>query len=77
VRVPADAVVWFDGEATTPTGTEREFLTPELPSDRIYLYEVRARWMQSGQPVERTLPVKVRRNTTATADFNSLPPPRD
>ncbi len=77
VRLPADAVLWFDGEAMTPTGPEREFVTPQLPLDKAYVYEVRARWMQSGQPVERTLEVKVRRNTTTTADFSVPPPPRD
>jgi uncharacterized protein (TIGR03000 family) len=74
VRLPADALLWFDGEPTTCTGTERDYVTPELPSDKTYTYKVKVRWMQGGQPVERAHEVKVRRNETTTADFNSLPP---
>ena len=74
VTVPADAQVWFEGQATTRTGTERDYYSPELPSDNPYAYNIKARWMQSGQPIERTLTVKVQRNKRAVADFNALPP---
>jgi uncharacterized protein (TIGR03000 family) len=77
VLIPADAMLWFDGEITVPTGPEREFLTPELPTDRPYTYQLKAKWAQGGQPVERTLDIKVRRNETTTADFSSLPAPKE
>jgi len=77
VTIPADAMVWVEGEATTQTGAQRTFTSPELPSDKIYTYEIKARWMQGGQPVERTLQVKVQRNKIATADFNAPPLPKD
>ena len=77
VIVPEDAVLWFEGVATTLTGTSRVFNSPELPSDKTYVYEVKARWMQSGQPIERTLTVKVQRNKTSVADFHALPPPKE
>jgi uncharacterized protein (TIGR03000 family) len=75
VLVPADALLWFEGQATTQTGPVRDFASPELPSDKIYDYEIKARWTQNGQPLERTLLVKVQRNKTAVADFHALPPP--
>jgi uncharacterized protein (TIGR03000 family) len=77
VLLPANAVLWFEGEATSQTGAERDFISPELPQDKTYTYEIKARWMQGGQAVERTLQVKVRRNKTTLADFNALPPPKD
>jgi len=77
VLLPADAALWFDGEATTKTGLERDFVSPELAPDKAFTYELKARWMQGGVPVEKTLKVKVRRNTTSVADFNELPPPKD
>jgi len=77
VILPADAALWFEGAATTKTGLERDFVSPELDQDRTYTYELKARWMQGGVPVEKVLQVKVRRNTTSIADFNELPPPKE
>jgi uncharacterized protein (TIGR03000 family) len=77
VILPTDAVLWFEGEPTTQTGPERDFLSPQLPQDRIYTYEIKARWMQGGQPVERALAVRIQRGRTSVADFNALPPPRE
>jgi uncharacterized protein (TIGR03000 family) len=77
VRVPADALLWFDGTPTTQRGPERDFTTPELNPEKTYTYEVKARWMQDGQPLERTLKVEVRANKTALVDFSVLPPPKE
>ncbi len=76
VRLPADAILWFDGVPTTQTGPEREFTTPPLNPGNTFFYNIKARWMQSGQPVERTLQIPVRANETSSADFNALPAPR-
>jgi uncharacterized protein (TIGR03000 family) len=76
VRVPGDAILWFDGVPTTQTGPEREFVTPALTPDKEFVYDLKARWIQSGQPVERVVQVKVRANQVSTIDFNELPPPR-
>jgi len=69
VHVPADAVVWFNGAQMSQTGTEREFVTPALEPGRSYSYQVRAKWMNGGQPVERTAKVKVRPNETTEVDM--------
>ncbi len=77
VRLPADAVLWFDGVQTAQTGPEREFTTPPLTPGKDFVYDVKARWMQDGQPVERVLQIQVRANQASLADFlNALPPPR-
>jgi uncharacterized protein (TIGR03000 family) len=71
VLVPADATLWFNGVLTNLKGAERDFVTPELSGDRIYTYEVRARWTQDGRAVERTVQVEVRPNRTTTVDFTA------
>jgi len=70
VSLPADAVLWFDDDATQQTGPDRSFVTPPLQPGAVYSYNLRARWTQDGQPVERSLKVDVRANETAVADFN-------
>jgi uncharacterized protein (TIGR03000 family) len=54
VRVPDNAVIWFDGDKTTQTGTLREFITPPLEPGQRYTYEIKAQWVENGQEVFRT-----------------------
>jgi uncharacterized protein (TIGR03000 family) len=71
VRVPSNATVWFDGDRTQQSGTDRTFASPPLKPGNTYSYEVRARWMDNGKPVEETRTVKVRANETSNVDFMS------
>jgi uncharacterized protein (TIGR03000 family) len=57
--VPADAQVWFNGQATTLTGTVRRFVTPPLNADADYSYELKIRWNKDGQPTEETRTISV------------------
>jgi uncharacterized protein (TIGR03000 family) len=77
VLLPAQAILWFNGEATTQTGPQREFASPELVPGKAYTYEVKARWMQDGTPVERSFTIAVRANKTTTVDFSALPAPKE
>jgi uncharacterized protein (TIGR03000 family) len=52
--VPADAVVWVDGQRTAPTGFLREYVSPRIDPNREYGYDVRAEWNENGQPVTRS-----------------------
>ncbi len=54
VQVPADAELYLEGIKTKQTGTNRVFVSPPLSPGRQYVYEVRARWTENGQPVEQT-----------------------
>jgi uncharacterized protein (TIGR03000 family) len=54
VRVPDSAVIWFDGDKTTQTGSLREFITPPLEAGQKYTYEIKAQWMENGKEVSRT-----------------------
>jgi uncharacterized protein (TIGR03000 family) len=59
VSVPADAKVWFNGMRTEQTGTDRSFKSPPLEPGRNYAYEIKAKWMEDGKPVEKTQTVVV------------------
>ncbi|HZY86783.1 MAG TPA: TIGR03000 domain-containing protein [Gemmataceae bacterium] len=69
VRVPADAQVWFDGDATQQRGGDRLFTSPALEPGKNYHYDVKVRWTQNGKPVERTRRVDVRAGQHTTVDF--------
>jgi len=69
VRLPADATLWVDGDATQQAGAERDFTTPPLTPGTTYQYTLKARWMQGNDPVEKTMKVDVRANETSQADF--------
>lgn len=59
VQVPSEATVWFNGEATKQTGSNREFSTSGLTPGQSYQYTVRARWTDNGQVVDRTRNITV------------------
>jgi len=59
VQVPENAEVFFDGAKTQQRGSDRLFMTPALQSGSSYTYELKARWNENGQPVERTRTVRV------------------
>ena len=69
VRVPEDAEVWFDGQTTTQTGTDRTYSSPPLEEGSNYVYEVRARWNADGKPVDQTRTIKVHAGGNAVVDF--------
>jgi uncharacterized protein (TIGR03000 family) len=54
MTVPADAAIWFDGNATTLQGRDRRFSSPPLSTGVRYSYEIRVRWTDRDQVLERT-----------------------
>jgi uncharacterized protein (TIGR03000 family) len=74
--VPANAQVWFDGQPTTQTGTEREFASPVLTPGKTYTYAVRVRHTKDdGKVSDETRPIQVRANDRWVVDF-TRPAPR-
>ncbi len=69
VRVPVDAALWISGANTSQQGNYRVFVTPPLPGDQPLSYELRVRWLQQGQPVERSRLVRVHPGDRLTIDF--------
>jgi len=59
LTVPADAQVWFNGQATAQTGSVRRFVTPPLNANGDYSYEVKVRWTRDGEPAEETKTIPV------------------
>jgi uncharacterized protein (TIGR03000 family) len=69
VRVPPEAQVTFDGEATTQRGPNRLFTSPALEPGKSYHYDVKASWNQNGRTVTRNRRVDVRAGQRTTVDF--------
>jgi uncharacterized protein (TIGR03000 family) len=75
VRVPdSNAEVFFEGTRTQQTGTEREFVSPELTPGRTFTYHIRTRWMDNGQQRDETRDVNVRAGQALTVDFSRPAP---
>ena len=74
LRVPADAVVEFDGERMTATGETRTFRTPALAAGRSYSYEVKV--TSGGKTVTRTIRFSVGGNNAfdLSDDFRAPAP---
>jgi uncharacterized protein (TIGR03000 family) len=81
VLVPdPQARVWFDGQLTNSTGTDRLYHTPLLAFGGNYSYRVRAAWMQGGLEIIQESVVTAIPGETAVVDFTrpsgeSLPRP--
>jgi uncharacterized protein (TIGR03000 family) len=71
IRVPSDATVWVEDVRTQKTGPERDFVSPPLKPGTTFEYEIKARWMENGKPVQQMRTVKVRANETSNVDFLS------
>ena len=69
VQAPPDAELWFDGNLTKQTGTERNFVTPTLNPGKNYSYAVRVRWMQNGKAVEQFQMATVQAGGQARVQF--------
>jgi len=64
------ARLWFDGNATSQTGTDRVFHTPSLTIGSTYTYQIRASWTQGGREVTQERTVSVTPGQTTLVDFS-------
>jgi uncharacterized protein (TIGR03000 family) len=69
VRVPPDAEIWFEGNKTQSTGMFREFVSPQLEPGQDYVYQMRARWTDNGQEVNKTRELRVRAGDQLSLDL--------
>ncbi len=72
--VPADARIFFDGEPTTSTGTERRYVSPPVEVGKQFQYVVLARWQEGGKPVEQSRKLPVTGGARVRVDFTQPPP---
>lgn len=70
VSVPAtDAEIWLNGVRMKQTGTLRQYLSPPLKRAEDYAYDIRARWTENGQAIEKTQTVRVRATQQVKVDL--------
>jgi len=75
IQVPSNAEIWFEGDRTMQTGTQRQFVSPPLDRGRKFTYDVRARWTDgNGKVVDRTQKVKVEADRRTFVDFQTATP---
>jgi uncharacterized protein (TIGR03000 family) len=77
VRVPDNAQVWFDGDATQQRGADRLFSSPPLEPGKRYHYDVKARWHEGDRTVEKTRTVHVEAGKHVTVEFGGAGSDRD
>jgi uncharacterized protein (TIGR03000 family) len=77
LRVPADAEVWFEGNKTKQTGTQRYFFSPPLAGGKKYSYQVQVRWSKDGKPAERKQQIDVRAGDSLRLDLTGKPAPKN
>ncbi len=76
VRIPDFfGTVWFDGEKCSSLGTNRYYVTPELPSGKEYRYVVASEWNGPGGRQKEERRITVAPGRTTTVDFNRRPAP--
>jgi uncharacterized protein (TIGR03000 family) len=73
VRLPADATLTVDDQATTSRSDRRTLMSPPLQNNREYYYTLRADVIRDGKPISETKRVTVRagRESEVKFDFNT------
>jgi uncharacterized protein (TIGR03000 family) len=72
IRVPASAAqVLINDVPTNVQGLSRLFITPALDPQRENIYEIKAKWTQNGQQVEKSKEIKIQPGQRVVIDFNA------
>lgn len=69
LTVPADAMVYFQDQPTTSTGTRRRFRSPVLEQDKAFVYTIRVELQRDGQLVSNTQQPRVSAGSRVELDF--------
>jgi len=70
VNVPEDARIYVNGQATSSTGENRQYVSRDLQGGYNYTYEVRAEVVRDGRTVEQVKKVDLRAGETARVAFD-------
>jgi uncharacterized protein (TIGR03000 family) len=77
VRLPeTTAALTINSQPTQQSGAMRVFESPPLTAGQVFLYDVRARWLNNGQPVEDARTLAVEAGKRFVVDFTDPLPPR-
>jgi uncharacterized protein (TIGR03000 family) len=74
VRLPADAKLFADGQATTLTGAERVFQTPDLAAGRDFQYTLKMEYVEGTETKSVSKQVVVRGGHRTVVDFGGATP---
>lgn len=72
VKLPADARLYAETKPLALTGSERKFVSPELPAGQDFTYRFRAEYERDGETVSVTKKVAVRAGGTVAIEFTDL-----
>jgi uncharacterized protein (TIGR03000 family) len=76
IKMPCFGELWVDGIATLQLGTDRLFRSPPLAKGGEYVYELKARWLDSdGKPIEQIQQVRVHSGQRVLVVFPKSAPP--
>jgi uncharacterized protein (TIGR03000 family) len=70
VNVPEEAKIFVNGQATTSTGSTRQYVSRDLQNGLTYAYEVRAEIVRDGQTLEQTKTIDLRAGATSSLAFD-------
>ena len=74
VKLPADAKLTIDGEATTSTSAERTFESPALEAGKVYSYALEARYLKDGKMVTVSKKIKIEAGKVSNVDLLEAAP---
>jgi uncharacterized protein (TIGR03000 family) len=69
VKVPTDAKVFVNGNATSSEGANRRYVSRNLSPGQSYTYQVRAEVVRDGKTLTETKSVKITAGGVASLDF--------
>jgi basic amino acid/polyamine antiporter, APA family len=69
VYVPADAQITVDGHKTKSTGHVRRFTSPPLSAGKIFIYTLKANWMENGHEVRKERQARMQAGRETVVDF--------
>ncbi len=70
VDVPADAKIYVNGQSTSSTGENRQYVSRNLSTGYSYTYEVKAELVRDGKTLEVVKTVDLRAGETANVAFD-------
>lgn len=72
VKLPADARLFADSRALALTGTERKFVSPDLPAGQEFTYRFKVEYERDGETISVTKKVPVKAGGSVTVEFVDL-----
>ncbi|MFO0823827.1 MAG: TIGR03000 domain-containing protein [Gemmataceae bacterium] len=72
VRLPADARLFAESKPLNLTGSERKFVSPELPMGQEFVYRFRVEYEREGESVSVTKKVAIRAGGQFAVEFTDL-----